>query len=67
MQFFKTIDGMKSSNIKYRKMIGGDFRIEENGLITGKILNTKDLVLFQGFTTDELEKDFYETVDFYLS
>lgn len=57
----------KSLNLNYKNFTGGDLRKESNGLITGKVMGIDDLVLFQGYDNEELEKDFKEMVDFYLS
>ncbi len=49
--------------MEYKDFIGSIDYDEEYKIYHGKLLNTKDLVLYEGSTLEELESDFHEAVD----
>lgn len=40
---------------------------ETAGILFGKVLDLKDMITFQGNTVQELEREFHDSVDDYLS
>ena len=39
---------------------------EEDRLFVGRVINTKDIIVFDGFSVDELEQSFHAVIDEYL-
>ena len=55
------------TNIAEYKGYCGEVRFsEEDGLLYGKVLGIRDLILFEGSSVSELIKDFHDSVDDYL-
>lgn len=50
----------------YKNYHGSIEYSKEDKLLFGKVLGIKSLISYEGKTGDKLEKDFRETVDFYL-
>jgi predicted HicB family RNase H-like nuclease len=50
----------------YKGCTGSIEYSEEDKVFYGKILNIKDLVLFEGYCLEELEQAFQEMVDDYI-
>ncbi|ACB51930.1 putative HicB protein [Crocosphaera subtropica ATCC 51142] len=40
---------------------------EEDRLFFGRVINIKDVIVFDGLSVDELEQAFHEVIDEYLS
>lgn len=40
---------------------------EEDRLFVGRVINTKDIIVFDGFSVDELEESFHTVIDEYLT
>ena len=40
---------------------------EEDRLFVGRVINTKDLIVFDGLSVDELEQSFHTIIDEYLA
>jgi predicted HicB family RNase H-like nuclease len=52
--------------LNYKGYFGGVRIDTEAGLIRGRVLNTKDVITFQGKTVEEAEREFRNSVDDYL-
>jgi predicted HicB family RNase H-like nuclease len=48
----------------YEAMIEYD---EEDRLFVGRVINTKDIIVFDGLSVDELEESFHTVIDQYLT
>lgn len=57
---------MKTIKLKYKGFIGTVQWSKYDKLYYGSILNTSDLVSYQGNTLKEINKDFKDTVDDYI-
>ena len=53
--------------MEYKGYIGDVTFDSDAHLFHGEVINTKDVITFQGKTVDELERAFYESVDDYIS
>ena len=53
--------------LKYREYVGHAEFDDEAGIFHGEVINTRDVVTFQGQTVAELEAAFRESVDDYLA
>jgi predicted HicB family RNase H-like nuclease len=51
----------------YKGYIGQTELDEEAGIISGEVVNTKDVITFQGTTVPEVQKAFRESVEDYLA
>ena len=40
---------------------------EEDRLFVGRVINTKDIIVFDGLSVDELEQSFHTVIDEYLA
>ena len=40
---------------------------EEDRLFVGRVINTKDIIVFDGLSVDELEQSFHAVIDEYLA
>lgn len=40
---------------------------DEDRLFVGRVINTKDIIVFDGLSVDELEQSFYAVIDEYLA
>ncbi|MFW6264424.1 MAG: type II toxin-antitoxin system HicB family antitoxin [Cyanobacteriota bacterium] len=40
---------------------------EEDRLFYGKVVNVKDVIMFDGLSVDELEKSFHQVIEEYLA
>ncbi len=40
---------------------------EEDRLFTGRVINTKDIIVFDGLSVDELEQSFHNVIEEYLA
>ena len=59
---------MKTSNcLNYKDYIGSIEFSEEDGVFHGKVIGVRGLVSYEGKNTNDLEKDFQDSIDFYLS
>lgn len=52
--------------MKYKGYIGHVIYDDEAKLLHGEVINIRDVVTFQGYSVDELETAFQESVDDYL-
>ena len=52
--------------LKYKGYTGKVEFDDEAGLFYGEILDTRDVITFQGESVDEIEKSFRESIDDYL-
>lgn len=57
---------MEKNTLEYKNYIGSVDFSPDDRVFHGKILGIKDMILFEGSTVGELEKDFYNAVDDYL-
>lgn len=55
-----------NNTLNYKGFIGSIEFSKEDGLFFGKVLNTNDLVSYEGITHEELKEDFQNAVDDYL-
>ena len=53
--------------MEYKGYIGEVNFDSEGHLFHGEVINTRDVITFQGQSVEELEKAFYESVDDYIS
>lgn len=53
--------------IEYKGYCGSVAYSEEDGCFYGSVLNTQDLVSYEGTTKEELVADFHEAVEAWLS
>ena len=53
--------------MKYKGYEGAVVFDDEAGIFHGEILNTRDVITFQGTSVDELKKAFEDSVDDYLA
>ena len=57
---------MKNDVLEYKKYIAKlDFDLEE-GIIVGKVINTRDIISFHGDTLTEIKQAFSDIIDTYL-
>lgn len=54
-------------HLKYKEYIGSVEYSEEDKILYGKVLGIRGLISYEGQTIDELEKDFIEGIEQYLS
>lgn len=54
-------------DLKYKGYRGTVDYCEQEQLFYGKVLDVDALISYEGFTFDELLKDFHEAVDQYIS
>jgi predicted HicB family RNase H-like nuclease len=54
------------NHFSYKDYQGSVETSVEDKCLYGKLLNISDLILYEGMTTDELEKNFKASVDDYL-
>lgn len=52
--------------LEYKSYIGHVEFDEEADIFHGEVINTKDVITFQGKNTDELRRSFKESIDIYL-
>lgn len=52
--------------MKYKDYIGQVTFDDEAGLFCGEVINTRDVVTFQGTTVQEVKQAFIDSVDDYL-
>lgn len=57
---------MKKNLMTYKGYIGSIEYSEEDGVFIGRLEGISDLIMFEGKSVKELEKDFREAVDDYL-
>ena len=53
--------------MEYKGYIGKVALDEEAGILHGEVINTKDVITFQGRTVDEITQAFRDSVDDYLA
>ncbi|MBN2541926.1 type II toxin-antitoxin system HicB family antitoxin [bacterium] len=53
--------------IKYKRYIGHITYDEEAKIFHGEVINTRDVITFQGRTVEEIEKEFKNSIDDYIS
>ena len=53
--------------MNYKGYIGQAEYDDENQVFSGSVINTRDVITFQGKTVQELENAFHESVDDYLA
>jgi predicted HicB family RNase H-like nuclease len=51
----------------YKGYIGNIIYDENNKIFHGDIINTRDVITFQGHSVEELEKAFHDSIDDYIS
>lgn len=61
--YFLNIESLLPDNMYYKDYVGSIEYSEEDNCFYGKILNTNDLILYEGKTKLELEKSFHIMVD----
>lgn len=54
-------------HLKYKSYLGSIEYSPEDGILYGKVLGIQDLISYEGRTGAELEKDFQEAIDEYLT
>ncbi len=52
--------------MKYKGYIGRVNFDEEAGIFHGEVINTRDVITFQGTTVDEIKKAFIDSIEDYL-
>jgi predicted HicB family RNase H-like nuclease len=52
--------------LKYKNYIGVVEYDAEGKIFTGEVVGLRDVITFQGRTTEDLEDSFRQSVDFYL-
>ncbi len=40
---------------------------EEDRILVGRVINTKDIIVFDGLSVDEIERTFHQVIDEYLA
>lgn len=55
-----------SDTLEYKGFIGTVEYSADDHCLYGKVLGTRDLIMYEGESIQELEKDFYETIDEYI-
>ena len=40
---------------------------EEDRILVGRVINTKDIIVFDGLSVDEVERTFHQVIDEYLA
>jgi predicted HicB family RNase H-like nuclease len=40
---------------------------EEDQILVGRVINTKDIIVFDGLSVDEIEQSFQQVIDEYLA
>ena len=53
--------------MNYKGYIGQVEYDDENRIFSGSVINTRDVITFQGESVQELENAFHESVDDYLA
>lgn len=53
--------------MNYKGYIGQVEYDDENRIFSGSVINTRDVITFQGESVQELENAFHESVDDYLT
>lgn len=53
--------------MNYKGYIGQVKYDDENRIFSGSVINTRDVITFQGESVQELENAFHESVDDYLT
>lgn len=53
--------------MKYKNYIGQVVFDDEAGIFHGEVINTRDVITFQGATADEIQKAFVDSVEDYLA
>lgn len=53
--------------IEYKNYIGNVEYDSESRIFHGEVINTKDVITFQGKTVDELEQAFKDSIDDYIN
>lgn len=53
--------------MKYKNYIGHVRFDDEESIFHGEVMNTRDVITFQGTTVDELKKAFEDSIDDYLA
>jgi hypothetical protein len=65
IQLVKNLD--KKLELHYKGLEGGEITMEDDGMMTGEILNIgDDLIIFHGKNKKDLEDDFKRQIDLYL-
>jgi predicted HicB family RNase H-like nuclease len=54
------------NTLKYKKYTGSVHFSADDKVFHGRVIGIKDIISFEGTTVKKLEKDFKESVDFYL-
>lgn len=52
--------------MRYKGFIGQVEFDDEANVFHGEVINTRDVITFQGRSTDELQREFRESIDIYL-
>jgi len=52
--------------LEYKGYVGNVVFDDEAGVFSGEVVNTRDVITFQGASVDELRKAFEDSVDDYL-
>jgi predicted HicB family RNase H-like nuclease len=53
--------------MKYKNYIGHVVFDDEANIFHGEVINTRDVITFQGSSVDEIQKAFKESIDDYLA
>lgn len=53
--------------MKYKNYIGHHVFDDEANIFHGEVINTRDVITFQGASVDEIQKAFKESIDDYLA
>lgn len=53
--------------MEYKGYIGKVVYDPDAGILHGEVINTRDVITFQGTSVDEIEKAFKDSVDYYIN